>query len=278
MNKTYRNVALGILIAGLVLGGLGLFLKYGVFQGMMASKEARTNTQCLTEERIFDEANVLTDAQEADLLQLLLKKEEMIGADIVLLTIREPEIDDYYAIRDYAQSYYEEYKFGWNHPNGDGMIYVDNWATGYCWLCTTGKVTEKLDDRTIQFIIDRTNETVNEDPYGAYATMIETAAAEMQNLNLFHFRIGNIWLLLIALVAAGIFAACNLIGNKGKATTGRSTYVPEGGVKINQRQDIFLRSHVTRQKIETDHDSGGPGGGGGSIGGSNGHGGGGGRH
>lgn len=276
MNKTYRNAALAILIAGLVLGGLGLFFKYGVFQGMMASKESRTNTQCLTEKRIFDEANVLTDAQEEKLFHLLSEKEEIIGADIVLLTIREPDIDDYYSIRDYAQNYYEENKFGWNQPNGDGMIYVDNWATGYCWLCTTGKVTKKLDNDTIQFIINQTNETVNEDPYGAYGTMIETAALEMQNLNLFHFRIGNIWLLLIALVAAAIFAACNLMGNKGKMTTGRSTYVPEGGVKINQRQDIFLRSHVTRRKIESDHDSGGQGGG--SIGGTGGHGGGGGRH
>ena len=64
MNKTYRNIIVGVLVAGLILGGLGLFLKYGVFQGMMTSKQARTNTQCLTQERIFDEANVLTDAQE----------------------------------------------------------------------------------------------------------------------------------------------------------------------------------------------------------------------
>ena len=35
MNKTYRNIIVGVLVAGLILGGLGLFLKYGVFQGMM---------------------------------------------------------------------------------------------------------------------------------------------------------------------------------------------------------------------------------------------------
>ena len=238
MNKTYRNIIVGVLVAGLILGGLGLFLKYGVFQGMMTSKQARTNTQCLTQERIFDEANVLTDAQEESLFELLSEKEQMTGMDIVLLTIREPDINDY---------------------------------------CTTGKASEKLDDGTIQFIINRTNETINEDPYGAYRTMIDTVSSEMQNLNLFHFRIGNFWLLLIALIVAAVFAACNLIGNKGKVTTSRSTYVPDGGVKINRHQDIFLRSHVTRTKIETDHDSGGNGGGG-SIGGTGGHGGGGGRH
>ncbi len=187
MNKTYRNIIVGVLVAGLILGGLGLFLKYGVFQGMMTSKQARTNTQCLTQERIFDEANVLTDAQKESLFELLSEKEQMTGMDIVLLTIREPDINDYYEIRDYAQSYYEENKFGWDQPNGDGVIYVDNWATGYCWLCTTGKASEKLDDGTIQFIINRTNETINEDPYGAYRTMIDTVSSEMQNLNLFQF-------------------------------------------------------------------------------------------
>lgn len=277
MNKTYRNTVLVTLIAGLVLGGLALFLKYGVFQGMMASKEDRTNTQCLTQERIFDKANVLTDDQEEKLFTLIEEKEKIIGADIVLLTIREPEIDDYYSIREYAQSFYEENGFGWNQPNGDGIIYVDNWATGYCWLCTTGRAAEKLDDDTIQFIIDQTNQTVNENPYGAYVTMVQTVTEEMQNLNWFHFRIGNIWLMFVALAVAVIFAACNLMGNKGKVTTGKSTYVPPNGVKINQKQDLFLRSHVTRTKIEKNHGSDG-GGASGSIGGTGGHGGGGGRH
>ena len=103
MNKTYRNIIVGVLVAGLILGGLGLFLKYGVFQGMMTSKQARTNTQCLTQERIFDEANVLTDAQKESLFELLSEKEQMTGMDIVLLTIREPDINDYYEMLDYLK-------------------------------------------------------------------------------------------------------------------------------------------------------------------------------
>lgn len=277
MNKTYKKIVLGVLLAGLVLGGLGLLLQYGVFQGVNASRTERTNTECLTDERVFDQADVLSGEEEEELRSLIADREQMTGLDIVLLTVREPELDDYYSIRDFAQDYYEEEKFGWDGPGGDGVIYVDNWATGYCWLCTTGKTAEKLGDSTIQYIIDRTNETVNEDPFGAYETMIKTTAAEMQNLNLFHFRVGNGWLVLIALAVAGIFAAVNLLSNKGSVTTDRSTYVPEGGVKTNQIADIYLRSHRTRVRIETDHDSIG-GGGGGSIGGTDGHGGGGGRH
>ena len=69
---------------------------------------------------------MLADEEEEELSALIEEKEKMIGADIVLLTIREPEIDDYYTIRDYAQNWYETNQFGWDKPNGDGIIYVDN--------------------------------------------------------------------------------------------------------------------------------------------------------
>ncbi|MCD8018321.1 MAG: TPM domain-containing protein [Clostridiales bacterium] len=278
MNRLYRNVVTGLLIAALALGGLGLFLQYGVFQGILASKTERTNTECLTDERVFDNADVLTDSEEERLRNLIAKKEKVIGADIVLVTIRDSSINDYYSIREYAQNYYEENLFGWNEANGDGVIYVDNWATGYCWMCTTGRAAEKLDDNTIQYIIDRTNDIVNSYPFRAYRTMVRETASEMQNLNLFHFHVKNIWLLLVALVITVAVVVINLMNNKGETTTNRSTYVPEGGVKMNERQDFFLRSHVHRVRIERDHGSGGGHGGGGAIGGTGGHGGGGGRH
>ena len=274
MNKKYRKFVLVMVTLSLLLGLGGAGLKYGVFQGIMASKEERTNTQCTTTQRVFDEAKVLNAQQEKDLQALIAKKEKITGADMVLLTIREPSLDDYTEIRDFAQKYYEENQFGWDKPNGDGIIYVDNWATGYCWMCTTGKAKEKLDDRTVKYIIDRTNETVNSTPYKAYKTMMEETAAEMQNLHLFHFHVKTWWLLAGALVLTAVFAGVNLMKNKGEVTTNQYTYVPKRGMKVNRKQDIFLRSHVTRTRIERNHDAGG----GGEIGGSDGHGGAGGRH
>ena len=100
MNKTYRKFVLVTALLSLLLGLGGVELKYGVFQGMMASKEERSNTQCATTQRVFDEAKVLNAQQEKDLQGLIEKKERITGADIVLLTIREPSINDYTAIRD----------------------------------------------------------------------------------------------------------------------------------------------------------------------------------
>lgn len=103
MNKTYKKIVLGVLLAGLVLGGLGLLLQYGVFQGVNASRTERTNTECLTDERVFDQADVLSGEEEEELRSLIADREQMTGLDIVLLTVREPELDDYYSIRDFAR-------------------------------------------------------------------------------------------------------------------------------------------------------------------------------
>lgn len=278
MIETYQKIIKGLLIAGIVFGLLGLILKYGVFFGLNANDTQRSNEDCTVTQRIFDRADKLSDGEEEKLSKLIAKREQQTGLDIVLVTIDDDSVNDYYAIRDYAQQYYEEYQFGWDQANGDGIIYVDDWATGYSWLCTTGKAADKLDQDTIDFIVEKTNKRVNDNPYAAYKTMINTAALEMQNLNLIHLDIGALWIFLIAIAAAVIFAAVQLMGHGGRDTTGRDTYVSKGGVKMNDRRDMFMHSHVTRRKIEK-HDGGGHGGGGsGSMGGSGGHGGGGGRH
>lgn len=279
MIKTYRKIITGIFIVGAVLGILGLVLQYGVFLGIRANKTERNNSECTLTERVFDEAGRLSEKQEESLEELIAGQEQIIGADIVLVTIEESDIDSYEEIRDYAQTYYEEHNFGWNGPNGDGIIYVDNWATGYTWLCTTGTAAEKLDSDSVDYIVDRTNEIVNENAYEAYRLMVNTVVQEMQSMNMFHLNISPLWVLAIALIIAIVFAGIQLSGHGGRKTVGRSTYVGEEGVHINTKQDIFFHSHVVRRRIEThDHDHGGGGHGGGHIGGSGGHGGGGGRH
>ena len=50
----------------------------------------RTNTQCVTDERVFDKADVLTDKEEEKLRRLIAKREKQTGCDIVLVTLNEP--------------------------------------------------------------------------------------------------------------------------------------------------------------------------------------------
>ena len=71
-------------------------------------------------------------------------------------------------------------KFGWNKANGDGIIYVDDWATGYTWMCTTGLAKTRLDDTDTEQIVDSANEIVNDNPYEAYTSIVNNAATMIQ--------------------------------------------------------------------------------------------------
>ena len=98
------------------------------------------NTECTITQRVLDEAGKMTDKQKKDLEALIAEKEQLIGCDIVILTVNEPGLDSYDESEDYAQAYYEDNKFGWNKANGDGIIYVDELGNGihldvYNWSC-----------------------------------------------------------------------------------------------------------------------------------------------
>lgn len=156
MGKIWRRILIGIVILAAIIGIVAKLLEPEEY----TNTKPRQNTECTITQRVLDEAGKMTDKQKKDLEALIAEKEQLIGCDIVILTVNEPGLDSYDEIRDYAQAYYEDNKFGWNKANGDGIIYVDDWATGYTWMCTTGLAKTRLDDTDTEQIVDSANEIV----------------------------------------------------------------------------------------------------------------------
>ena len=206
--------------------------------------------------RNVDDADVLTDEEEKNLEALIAEKEELIGGDLVLITTNDASLDTMEKLRDYAQNYYKENKLGWDQPIGSGAIYVDDWETRYTWLATRGIVKDRLSKDNTDYIVDETNDIVNKDPYKAYTRLINLIAEETQKSPMFHINISPIWVLLGCLVVSLIFVVAQLSGQVGKDTVKKSTYVKKDGVQMNDKQDIFLHSHVTKTKRKSDDDSG----------------------
>lgn len=268
MGKIWRRILIGIVILGAVIGIMAKLLEPGEY----TNTKPRQNTECTVTQRVLDEAGKLTDEQKKNLEALIIEKEQLIGCDIVILTINKPGLNSYDEIRNYAQAYYEDNKFGWNKANGDGIIYVDNWATGYTWMCTTGLAKTRLDDTDTEQIVDNANEIVNDNPYEAYASIVNNATTMIQTGRSSYMRIHPVIVFLAAAVIGAVFVGVQLIGHGGKNTVLRSTYA-KGGVQMNEKKDIFLNSYVTRTKRPSKSS-----GGGGKVGGTGGHGGAGGRH
>ena len=265
-----------------------LFLTAGHFMIARAFYQERTNQSCLTEERVFDYGDVLTDQEEDKLRSLIARREAQTGCDIVLVTLQgslkeyareiEPGVDYAEFVRVYAEQFYEENHFGYDQSNGDGILLVDNWYREddghiYTWLCTTGKVKEKYSDAAVDHILDNVYRYVERNPYRAYRTYINDFYHDMLGIQVFHLYVPDSVPWIIGLTAAVLFAICNRRSKRGARTTTAVTYVAGARPQFRVKEDRFLRKSVVTRKIETSssHGGGRSGGGGGGSHGGGGH-------
>lgn len=278
----YIILAVMLLLLGLLSGG------HYVISAAVDYK--RTNEECTTTERVFDYGDVLTDKEEDKLRKLIAKREKQTGCDIVLITLNESlkeyarGIDPYVSyeefVRIYAEQFYEQYNFGYDAPNGDGVLLVDNWYREdngriYTWFCTTGKVRDAYTDEEIDHILDNVYRYVENNPYRAYKTYINDFYHDMLGMQVFNLYVPSAVPWIAGIISSVIFALCNWKAKSGKKTTTALTYVDGLEPRFRVREDRFLRKSVVQHKIQPSSGSGGGGGHSGGGGGGGSHGGGG---
>ncbi|NLL77980.1 MAG: TPM domain-containing protein [Clostridiales bacterium] len=250
----------------------------------------RENTECLTSERVFDYGNVLSDKEENKLRELIAKREKQTGCDIVIVTLneslkeyardREPDVSYEEFVRVYAEEFYDENKFGYDKPIGDGVLLVDNWFREdngkiYTWLCTVGKADEKYGSALVDHLLDNVYRYVEKNPYKAYKTYVNEVYHDMTGTGEITAFLPY-WLpFVLSVVIALIFIAVHWSYKKGKKTTLATTYVSGGEPGMNRKEDTLINKVVTKRHIERSSESGGGIGSGGSSGGGGHHGGGG---
>lgn len=240
----------------------------------------RTNQDCLTAERVFDYAEVLSAEEEEKLRKLIGQRELETGCDIVLVTLNE-SLEEYAKgyeaqlgylnpseyVMVYADNFYDENQFGFDRVHGDGVLLLDNWyreADGrvYSWLSTCGRAEDAFSSRMIDDLLNEALEYVDSDPYGAYCDYVNLFARQM--------RPGRVSIPAWTMVGAAVlftffFVIAHLSQNRGKKTVNEKTYLaPENELRMKRKEDIFLRKSVSSRRIETDssRSSGGGGGGG----------------
>ena len=242
--------------------------------------DERTNTECLTDERVFDYADVLSDDEEKSLRDLIAEKEGEIGCDIVLVTISDPDYAGDTAMMNYADDFYDNYKYGYDAPWGDGALYLDNMlgvGNSYSWFSTSGRVEDTYSTSMINHLIDGVCDRVNADPYDAYVYYINSLSATMSGEDVSMYE-AIPWYAIwgVAAVVTFVYVLVCINHNVGKKTTSANTYVAGGAAQFPDRRDVFISKHTTRRTIQSNSGSGG--GGHHTSSGGHSHGGGGGRH
>ena len=253
-----------ILAAVLLIFG---FLTAGYAIAANAAYYDRTNTKCTTTERVFDYGDVLTDKEEDKLRTLIDKRQRQTGCDIVLVTLNE-SLEEYTKamnsnvsydqfVKIYAEQFYDEHNFGYDQPDGDGIILVDNWYREddgriYSWLYDEGKVKTAYSDADLDDLMDSVYRYVESNPCRAYKAYVNDFYHGMIGMNAVHVNIPR-WVSLISgIIAAVIFIVYHMKTKKGKKTTMATTYVKGMEPHFSVREDRFLRKSVVQHKIKSD--------------------------
>ena len=291
MNKTMKK----FLVTMLVILGIGIlcFIMYSVKSKANLKHDARSNEDCMTNERVFDYADKLSDSEEETLRSDIEELENLVGMDVVIVTVdQNTDLSEFgasavggdieYNTKEIAEKICDTYRFGWEEwPDGTylngkdastSVVIVANWqpTDRYVYLCTSGKARKRISDSKAVSITKYGGKKLREDPFTGFERILKKTNSAMKSSGGgINFLSGPICAL-VALVAAIIFFAVNYSKKAGKDTTTASTY-SKGNAEILDRRDIFIRKEVHSVKIQSDSGSSGSSGGGGGHGGGGSH-------
>lgn len=271
----FRILFIIVGIVAVVTVGAGIF-------SLITNNAGRTNTSA-PRERVYDNADILTDAEEEELREYIAKQEERYQADFVILTFSQPvegqEALDHGCrytdwernMTDIADDFWDENGYGYNKDfEGDGSILIDNRYEGQRgeWLSSSGKVEDALSTGAVENVLYAVDDYYDSDPCRAYMRYIDTVCRYLDGGRFQPEGTYYLGAIFISVVVAGVYAASHLGKNKARDTTTANAYVAGGKPVMNNVRDEFIRKNVVKRHIET---SSGGGSGGHSSGGGGGH-------
>ncbi|MBO4514539.1 MAG: TPM domain-containing protein [Lachnospiraceae bacterium] len=234
------------------------------------------NNSVAPSQRVYDYADVLTDAEEKKLEELIAQYEEYGTCDLVLVTINQSvgytDSEWTESMVNIADDFYDQKAFGYDKPHGDGALLLDNWyhagqddSEAGAWLSTSGKIEYAIGSYEEEKVFEALDDGFEISAFQGYANALKKVASYgyEESAESSHQLP---WLLVLAVpvIVALIYAAKNMKQAPGVDTTSSTTYVPGGQPIMKNQQDQFLRKNVTKVKIETSSSS--RSGGGGSYG------------
>ena len=223
--------------------------------------------------RVIDDADVLTAAEEEKLEAAISILRETYQFDVVLLT--KTSIDGKVPAY-YAGDYYDYGGFGYG-KNHDGaiLLLVTGKSIGdrdYT-VVTTGRGERVLNDDVLYEMEDNFIPYLRVNNFaGGLARFVTDVEARLASYTPMKRTAQVAPIILIVGIVIGVIVALVLKGQMRtvRRKIGASSYVREGSFHLSRVQDIYLYTTTVRHKIET-QSSGGRGGGGGFTGSSGTH-------
>lgn len=248
------------------------------------------------ESKVFDDADLLTSDEKERLQELCIDTAKETELDIVIVTTDDL---GYKSTVSYADDFYDEGAYGYEYEYGSGvlfLIYEDaNSDEGEVYISTAGLGILYIDDSDVDDIIDAgwddfaydreyydclekminkmsdivkdyehlegTDEVLEDWYNGEYSDYMEFIYDYDEVGRIPNFFSSFIMCGGIAAAIGGIAILCmNSSYNIKKMSVSGATYFKKNSFKMNQNYDNFVRTDVSRVRIESSSSSGGGGG------------------
>lgn len=211
---------------------------------------------------IYDEAGLLSAADIAALTEMARSHGAERETDIIVYTTNNPEGEDVVKL---TEDFYDERAPGYDKAHGNTVMLTLDMMNRDIYLAGFYKAEDYLDDGRLDKIRNHITPMLSSGDYRqAFEEYILTAHRYMgfkPGVNPDNILFDGWFQLGAAVVIGGIAVGVMAYRSGGRVTVSGATYEDRGKSGIIGRQDQYLRTTVTKTKIQKS--SGGSGGGGG---------------
>lgn len=217
---------------------------------------------------LIDDADVLTEDEEENLLAKLVQITERYECDVAIVTVNGLQ-EGYDSIMEYADDLYDYRGYGYGSDDNGILLLIDMQESEY-WMSTFGSAIRIFYDDRIDYLGTVFERGFRSDKYGCLCSWadecerclldpngendVERTNEEQRG---YKFSFGHV---VIALIVGVIFAAAKVGSMTSQMKTAvrqnaANSYVRENSLNLTKQKDIFMHSNVTKTARETDSGS-----------------------
>ena len=222
-------------------------------------------------EKVYDFAELLTDSEEKELVNLIDDYIEEYNMDMAIVTTNDT---DFRNSQEYADDFYDYNNFGIG-STWDGLLFLIDMDNRQMYITTTGEAIRIYNDNRINSILDRTYTYIAKQDYYNCAKSFVTATTSYAKSgipkentnshinsstgNIVYDDVGSLVRALVNLGHSMLFGAIAggiitlifiLVANSKHKVVRKATqakqYLVNGSVSYSAKEDRFISTHTTR--------------------------------
>lgn len=215
------------------------------------------------QDKVYDDAGLLTSSQESEIQELLVKRAEEIKCDLIIVTTNDNEGK---SSLEYAEDFFMAHDFGYDSLHGDAVLMLIDMDDRNVWISTSGRAIDVMSDARISRTLDDVAEELSA---GKYARACKEFINDVYNC----FKNPNgqdkyddyegdsdiefvgdkertvksvLVKLLISLAVSAIIVFVLRYNAKAKMTVDGHYYAKNNNCRVLSHSDVFVRTTTTK--------------------------------